>query len=248
MIGGSYGGQIQFAAASVDPRIDTIVPLITWDDLSYPLGPNNTSQTSGVSTSTPGATKLSWGLLFSGVGVADGLQNAQGDPSRLYPCVNFADFVCPALATAGTTGYFQPSDIATLRHASVVSYLNKIRIPVLLAQGENDTLFNLNEAVATYKALLAQHTAVKMIWQSWGHSQSTPAPGELSLKSPTRRPSTRRHDSRPGSTTTSRARPRAPDRTSPTSGTGKLHRHRHAGVRHCVLLSGGHVDQPVPVR
>ena len=184
MIGGSYGGQIQFAAASVDPRIDTIVPLITWDDLSYSLGPNNTSQTGGVSTSTPGATKLSWGLLFSGVGVADGLQNAQGDPSRLYPCVNFADFVCPALATAGTTGYFQPSDIATLRHASVVSYLTKIRIPVLLAQGENDTLFNLNEAVATYQALLAQHTAVKMIWQSWGHSQSTPAPGELSLKSP----------------------------------------------------------------
>ena len=29
MIGGSYGGQIQFAAASVDPRIDTIVPIIT---------------------------------------------------------------------------------------------------------------------------------------------------------------------------------------------------------------------------
>ena len=60
--------------------------------------------------------------------MADGLQNAQGDPSRVYPCVDFAHFVCPALATSGTTGYFQPSDVATLRHASVVGYLSKIRI------------------------------------------------------------------------------------------------------------------------
>ncbi|HLY33715.1 MAG TPA: CocE/NonD family hydrolase, partial [Jatrophihabitantaceae bacterium] len=37
MWGGSYGGQIQFAAASVDPRIDAINPQITWSDLSYSL-------------------------------------------------------------------------------------------------------------------------------------------------------------------------------------------------------------------
>ncbi|MGZ6825666.1 MAG: CocE/NonD family hydrolase, partial [Mycobacteriales bacterium] len=41
MVGGSYGGQIQFAVAGVDPRLDTIVPLITWNDLSYSLAPNN---------------------------------------------------------------------------------------------------------------------------------------------------------------------------------------------------------------
>src|SRR4029077_18190640 len=43
MIGGSYGGQIQFAVAGVDPRLDTIIPIITWNDLSYSLAPNNTS-------------------------------------------------------------------------------------------------------------------------------------------------------------------------------------------------------------
>ena len=85
MVGGSYGGQIQFAVASVDPRVDTIVPIITWNDLSYSLGPNNTAQTTGVSTSTPGATKLTWGLGFSVLGMANGLQNAQDDPSRLLP-------------------------------------------------------------------------------------------------------------------------------------------------------------------
>jgi dienelactone hydrolase len=184
MIGGSYGGEIQFATAADDPRVDTIVPLITWNDLSYSLDPNNTPQTTGVSTSTPGALKVIWGLGFSAEGVLDGLENAQGDPSRLYGCPNFADFVCPALVTAGTTGYFDASTIADLRHASVASYMNKIQIPVLLMQGEDDTLFNLNEAAATYRALRAQGTTVKMIWQSWGHSQSTPAPGELDLTNP----------------------------------------------------------------
>src|SRR3954451_23220724 len=185
MIGGSYGGGAQFAAASVDPRLDTIVPLITWNDLTYSLDPNNTAQTTGVTSSTPGAIKLNWGLGFSAEGaVVDGLPAAQSDPSRLYPCPNFADWVCPALVTAGTTGFFQPDAIASARHASVASFMSKIKVPVLLMQGENDTLFNLNEAAATYRALKAQGTPVKMVWHSWGHSGSTPAPGELSLSAP----------------------------------------------------------------
>lgn len=184
MIGGSYGGGIQFAAAADDARLDTIVPLITWNDLSYSLDPNNTAQTTGVTTSTPGAIKLVWGLGFSAEGVLDGLENAQGDPSRLYGCPNFADWICPALVEAGTTGYFMPDAIAATRHASVASFMGKVRIPTLLMQGENDTLFNLNEAAATYTALKAQKTPVKMVWHSWGHSGATPAPGELSLSNP----------------------------------------------------------------
>ncbi|MDX6638719.1 MAG: hypothetical protein QOJ01_2230, partial [Solirubrobacterales bacterium] len=60
MIGGSYGGQIQFAAAGIDPRIDTIIPIITWNDLSYSLAPNNTSLRHGVSYRTPGIEKFEW--------------------------------------------------------------------------------------------------------------------------------------------------------------------------------------------
>lgn len=187
MLGGSYGGEIQFAAAAVDPRIDTLVPMITWNDLSYSLGPNNTDQIDpahrGVGTTTPGTTKLLWGLGFSALGVADGLQQAQTDPSRLAPCPNFATFVCPALATAGSTGYFQPDAIAALRHASVTSYMSRIRIPTLLMQGQRDTLFNLNEAVATYTALKRQGTPVKMIWQQWGHSGDAAA-GEWNGNNP----------------------------------------------------------------
>lgn len=175
MWGGSYGGQVQFAAASVDPRIDMLNPQITWNDLSYSLDPNNTDQVHGVTTGTPGATKSSWAAGFSVEGIFDGVQYAQNDPSRLIGCPNFADWVCPALVYGGTTGYLAPGDIANLQHASVERYISKIRIPVLLDQGQVDTLFNLNEAVATYNALKAQHTPVAMLWREQGHSGGTPS-------------------------------------------------------------------------
>jgi len=170
MWGGSYGGQIQFAIASIDPRVDVLNPQITWHDLSYSLGPNNAGP-----ASTPGATKLTWAGTFSAIGVFDGAQYAQQDPQRLIGCPNFADFVCPALVTAGSTGYLQPGDAAQLRHASVTSYLPRITIPVLLDQGEVDTLFTLNESITTYQALRRQHTPVALMWRYNGHSGGTPS-------------------------------------------------------------------------
>ena len=180
--GGSYGGGFQFAVASIDHRVDALVPVITWNDLSYSLGPNNTAQTTGVSTSVPGAAKLVWALGFSAIGVTGDLQNQQVPPD-LLPCPNFADFVCPALVTAGATGYLQPGDVAKLRGRSVASYLSQITAPTLLVQGERDTLFNLNEAAATYRALQDQGTETKMIWQLGGHSGDG-APGEVSWSDP----------------------------------------------------------------
>ena len=185
MVGGSYGGQVQYAAASIDARIDTIVPIITWNDLSYSLAPNNTSQqrAGAVSTTVPGAAKLVWALGFSGLGVAAGVQDAPTDPGRLLGCPNFADFVCPALVTAAATGTVDPATTAELRKRSVTSYLAKVRVPTLLLQGQSDTLFNLNEGVATFEALRRQGTTAKMIWINGGHSGPN-APGELDFADP----------------------------------------------------------------
>ena len=169
MWGGSYGGQIQFAVASIDARVDVLNPQITWHDLNYSLDPNNAG------ASTPGATKLSWSSVFSAIGIFNGAQYAAQDPQRMVGCPNFADWVCPALVTAGSTGYLQPDDAAKLRHASVADYLSRITIPVLLDQGEVDTLFTLNEAIATYQALRRQHTPVAMMWRYNGHSGGTPS-------------------------------------------------------------------------
>jgi hypothetical protein len=184
MIGGSYGGEVQFAAASVDPRIDTIIPQITWNNLAYSLAPNNADASPSVASYTPGVVKSSWALLFSADGVLAGLENASVDPSRLIGCPNFATWVCPALFFGAALGYPYPAMEQDLETASVSDYMSNIKIPVLLMQGEDDTLFNLNEGIANYQALKAQGTPVDMVWQSWGHSDSTPAPGEYFTTTP----------------------------------------------------------------
>ena len=64
----------------------------------------------------------------------------------------------------------------------MASYVKQIKAPTLLVQGQKDTLFNLNEAVATYRSLQAQGTPVKMVWQSWGHSGSDARPRRARLR------------------------------------------------------------------
>jgi ABC-2 type transport system ATP-binding protein len=179
MIGGSYGGQIQFSVAGIDPRVDTIIPIITWNDLSYSLAPNNTSIVKGVTYQTPGVEKFQWVSLFFGLGISDGISGAGADPNRNVGCPNFDNRSCGSKAQMDATGAPNDATLLFARHASVESFIKKIRIPTLLAQGEADTLFNLQEPVATYRALLAQKVPVKMIWQFWGHSTDHPAPGEM---------------------------------------------------------------------
>jgi ABC-2 type transport system ATP-binding protein len=185
MLGGSYGGQIQFAIAGIDPRVDTIIPIITWNDLSYSLAPNNTSFDHGVTYQTPGIEKFEWTSLFFGLGIADGFMGAQADPARNVGCPNFDDRACGSKAQMDATGAPNDATLLFSRHASVTSFMDNIRIPTLLAQGQSDTLFNLQESIATYRALKANGVPVKMIWQSWGHSGGdSTASGELGVKDP----------------------------------------------------------------
>jgi predicted acyl esterase len=201
MTGGSYGGQIQFAAAGYErrhgtDRLDAIVPLITWNDLSYSLAPDNgglpqgTARSGSVSSSGTGVFKYQWASLFTTVGVGDGaadataLLNPANAPNLLNNCGNFEPEVCRALAEVGTLGYPSQATIAFLRSNSVASYMSDVRVPTLLGQGQADTLFNLQESVATYTALKRQGTPVSLTWQSWGHSDQTRQPGELDMRHP----------------------------------------------------------------
>ena len=87
------------------------------------------------------------------------------------------------------------------------TYIKDIRIPTFLTQGQSDNLFNLQESVATYKALKAQGVPVKMLWRSSGHSGGGIGKSEndaTDLEAPTRPAPTSR-----GSTTTSRAQGRS---------------------------------------
>jgi ABC-2 type transport system ATP-binding protein len=169
MIGGSYGGQIQFAVAGVDPRLDTIIPQITWNDLSYSLAPNNTDIL-GVTYGTPGITKIDWPALFFALGVSQGLAETTADLSHAGACPNFADDACSVLVQGAAQGYLPDRGLTLLRNASVSAYYKDIKIPTFLTQGQSDNLFDLQESVTTYQKLKAQGTPVKLLWRSAGHS------------------------------------------------------------------------------
>ncbi|WP_328500945.1 CocE/NonD family hydrolase [Streptomyces sp. NBC_00457] len=184
MIGGSYGGAIQLATAAVDHRVDALVPMITWNNLAYSLDPNNVLG----SGSVPGVFKWQWTNGFYLIGEGQPLLEPSLDPSRInsLACLHFVTKACDTVRTLNSGSY--PADktadmLAYAHSVSPVSYLSRVEAPTLLVQGQADSLFNLNEATATYKALKAQGTPTKMIWQSWGHSGglTDPASGELNL-------------------------------------------------------------------
>jgi ABC-2 type transport system ATP-binding protein len=178
MIGGSYGGQAQFTIARVDPRLDAIAPVYTWNDLGYSLAPNNAGAVSptAVTSTTPGIWKSGWHSLFFGLGVAGPAAYPGNTPSS---CGGYPQWVCQAYAELSTTGYPSAATQQHIRQISVGPDIGRIRIPVLLSQGQQDSLFNLHEASATFAQLQAQGTPVRMLWQSWGHTVGTPVAGEL---------------------------------------------------------------------
>ncbi|MFF2012144.1 CocE/NonD family hydrolase [Streptomyces sp. NPDC058195] len=185
MIGGSYGGAVQLATASVDRRLDALVPLITWNDLAYALAPNAADARTGVSSATAGVFKWQWANGFYLMGEGQTLLNASLDPSRFnnLGCLHFASPACDTVRLLNSGRFPADRTAAMLDYArgvSPVGYLGKVRAPTLLVQGQTDSLFNLNEATATYEQLKTQGTTTRMIWQSWGHSGGQ-APGELDL-------------------------------------------------------------------
>ncbi|WZH38636.1 MAG: CocE/NonD family hydrolase [Microbacterium enclense] len=183
MVGISYGAGTEFAAASVDHRIDTIVPMATWNDLAYSLAPNGTSTTSGVSSSTPGAGKTVWAASLLAFAAGSSLSRPI-NPTTVSTCPGLAQFFCDSVVTGLITGAPTASQIDAARAHSVSSYVSEITVPVLLGQGQNDTLFDLNEAIATYTALKAQGTPVSMIWHEFGHDGDAGVTGEFTGSAP----------------------------------------------------------------
>jgi ABC-2 type transport system ATP-binding protein len=122
--------------------------------------------------------KRVWTSAFFGLGVANGFTGLESDPTRIVGCPNFLDEVCVAKAQLEALGYPDAATLEIARNSSVATYLDKITIPTLLVQGQQDTLFNLQEAMATYRGLKQNGVTTSMIWRSFGHSNGTPAPGE----------------------------------------------------------------------
>ena len=154
VVGGSYGGALALMLAGQDPRVDAIVPSITWNDLTKVFLPQSAD------TTASGVFKKGWAGLFFGNG-----STGTTDPA----CGRFAADVCAAYLTLATTGIPDAKSLALLRRSSPAGTLAKIKAPTLLIQGEVDTLFPLSEGDANARAIAATGTPVRVAWFTGGH-------------------------------------------------------------------------------
>ncbi len=141
MTGWSYGGGIQLSAAAIDHRLAAIEPNMSWDSLAESQYPNQ-------------VIKAGWGNILCGLGVAVGARYAP-ELTKL----------CESVITGNVTS----EELAFLSAASPGPLMKQITAPTLLLAGTVDTLFPINGDVATYNALHATGTPVKMMWYCGGH-------------------------------------------------------------------------------
>jgi ABC-2 type transport system ATP-binding protein len=186
---GTWGGGFQFAVASIDTRVHAMIPIITWNDLSYSLAPNNDAASRIYSSSPPGVFKFEWTDLFFGLGNAQIAMHPTTSGMPPTGCPDFDVNACTANAETTGVGYPTPDVLAFLRHASAEYELFDNAAahvpPTMLIQGQNDTLFNFNDAVANYNGLKRRGADVKLVFQEGGHSGSAAA-GEVNDADPTK--------------------------------------------------------------
>ncbi|HEY6278015.1 MAG TPA: alpha/beta fold hydrolase, partial [Streptosporangiaceae bacterium] len=170
--GGSYGGGIALLAAAYDHRIDAVVAQSTWNNLATALFPNGAG-----GGPVGGVFKRQWaGLLFTqgavGFGASGGAlpapagqagstsQPAAGPGPALPPaglgrsalCGRFQPQICAIYQQLAATGRPTPQAISLLLRSSPASVASQMRAPTLLIQGENDSLFGMDQANANYQA------------------------------------------------------------------------------------------------
>ncbi|WP_430667219.1 alpha/beta fold hydrolase [Jatrophihabitans telluris] len=171
--GGSYGGALALMVGAVDHRISAVAADITWHDLRRALFADNSMAGSAGS----GVYKKLWvGYLFAiaqrpdATGVSGPLDlGADG-------CGRFAPQVCAFYRGTGT----DPSGVeakyaALLAQSSPASVLDGMKAPVLLTQGEQDSLFPLSEADANATQIAAAGAPVQVRWRAGGHDASDPS-------------------------------------------------------------------------
>ncbi len=166
--GASYGGAIALLAAAYDHRIDAIVPQSTWNNLATALFPNAAG-----GGPADGVFARQWaGLLFTqgsaGFGAA-GPDNGTAAAAQAARCGRFLPSICAVYQQAATLGRATPQAIALLTRSSPASVASRIKVPTLLVQGENDSLFGLDQANANYAAIRRNGAPVDMVWFAGGH-------------------------------------------------------------------------------
>ncbi len=159
--GCSYGGSLQLLTASYDHRIDCISPERTWNNLLDALCPGE-------------SLKILWAGGFYLQGMARSLQGTGVDPL-------LTDFILSLLLKDEIT----PDMKDQMRLRSPFTRSRYVLAPALVIQGEYDTIFDLNQAIASFEQVQANGVEARMHWYAGGHGylpENPPYHEEIVLK------------------------------------------------------------------
>ncbi|MGW5213300.1 alpha/beta fold hydrolase [Streptomyces sp. NPDC004051] len=146
MAGASYGGAIALLTAGHDDRVDALAPAITYFDLAEALFPN-------------GVFKKLWAGIFVNTGGG---------------CEKFEPALCRMYERVAESGTPDAEAVALLKERSPSAVADRIDVPTLLMQGQNDSLFPLGHADAAAKAIRANGAPVDVDWIAGGHDGGEP--------------------------------------------------------------------------
>jgi ABC-2 type transport system ATP-binding protein len=139
--GGSYGGAISLLAAGYDHRVDAIAPEITYWNLADALFPG-------------GVFKKLWAGIFF---------NSGGG------CAKFEPALCAMYNRVAESGKPDSAAYKLLEQRSPSAVADRIKVPTLLLQGQDDSLFTLAQSDAAEKAIRANGAPVDVDWIAGGH-------------------------------------------------------------------------------
>jgi ABC-2 type transport system ATP-binding protein len=92
-----------------------------------------------------------------------------GGVGRSALCGRFQPQICAIYQQIAATGRSTPQAISLLLRSSPASVAGQMRAPTLLIQGENDSLFGLDQADANYRAIRRNGAPADMVWFAGGH-------------------------------------------------------------------------------
>ncbi|MDH6132615.1 ABC-2 type transport system ATP-binding protein [Kitasatospora sp. MAA4] len=175
--GASYGGALSLLAAAADPRIDAVATRITWWNLADALFPQGVQG----GTAEDGVFKKLWaGIFFTTGSAGDLTASTTGKPAPATTpaggpvgCGRFTAELCDMYNRVATAGHADPAAIALLDRSSPSSVAAKLKVPTLVVQGEQDSLFPLDQGDDIAKAVAANGAPVAVDWFAGGHDGGT---------------------------------------------------------------------------
>ena len=151
MVGFSYGGGIQLTVASIDCRVDAIVPGLAWHSL-------------GTSLYKAATVKSGWSTILTSL----------VDPTHLDPHI-----VSAAKSGIGNGTLSDEDRDWFLSRGPGDDGMAGIDVPTLFVQGTVDTLFTLDEAITNYRALRKRGVPTAMLWFCGGHGTCLTATDDM---------------------------------------------------------------------